>query len=381
VRGPILSVVIVNYWHWDDTARLVRQLRADPALRRGEAEVVVVDNHSPPHPIVRRLRRAGGVSLRRWSSNRGFSRAVNEGCRLSRGDWLLLLNPDTSVPACFLERVLQRAAGLLGQSPEAGVVGFRLRNADGGRQLSTGRFPGFFGTLARRLLPRSRRKYAPPPRSGTEGRTRVDWLTGCCLLVRRDCWDDLGGLDPDFFLYYEDVDFCRRAQERGWSVWYDPEACIVHHKPLHLRRTPAHLRLITRHALLTYARKHWPAWQTSLLNLIVRLESNLRRAWARWTGNPSDEKTFAELSRLAGDMALDRVGRARARLLRVVRQQEERRASHGIVLGRPEDGLGIGPGASPVHRHPQPQPPRPAGGVPGERGPMRASGNRGAGGR
>src|SRR5262245_49177235 len=132
---PTLSVVIVNYRHWDDTARLVRQLRAMPELRRGLAEVVVVDNHSPRHPVVRHLRRASGVSLRRWHGNRGFARAVNEGCRLARGEWFLLLNPDVTVPADFLARALESARRA---TPRVGIVGFRLVSSDGSPQLSTG---------------------------------------------------------------------------------------------------------------------------------------------------------------------------------------------------------------------------------------------------
>src|SRR5262249_49609629 len=88
---PKLSVVIVNYHHWRGTAQLARRVLASPAGRRGLVEVVVVDNHSPAHPLMTRLRRWPGVSLRRWRRNRGFACAANEGCRLARGDWLLLL--------------------------------------------------------------------------------------------------------------------------------------------------------------------------------------------------------------------------------------------------------------------------------------------------
>src|SRR5207237_407302 len=116
-----------------------------------------------------------GVSLRRWRRNRGFARAVNEGCRLSRGDWLLLLNPDTTLPANFLEQALQRGEDLLARQPDAGILGFRLQNPDGSRQLSTGHFPGLCSTLARLLLSRARRKYTVPH---GEERTRVDWVTG-----------------------------------------------------------------------------------------------------------------------------------------------------------------------------------------------------------
>src|SRR5438128_453100 len=74
LQTPRLSVVIVNYCLWRETGRLVRQLLADSCVRRGAAEVVVVDNHSPAHALARRLRRCHGVSLRRWGRNRGFAR-------------------------------------------------------------------------------------------------------------------------------------------------------------------------------------------------------------------------------------------------------------------------------------------------------------------
>src|SRR5262245_43362928 len=96
--APKLSVVIVNYCEWQGTAALVRQVLGTPLGRQGRVEVVVLDNHSPAHPLIGRLRRRPGVSLRRWRHNRGFARAANEGCRLSRGDWFLLLNPDVSLP-------------------------------------------------------------------------------------------------------------------------------------------------------------------------------------------------------------------------------------------------------------------------------------------
>jgi GT2 family glycosyltransferase len=323
--APLLSVVVVNYHQWRDTAYLVRQLRGEQCLRGGAAEVVVVDNFSDPHPAAHQLRRLSGVSLRRWRRNRGFARAVNEGVRLSRGDWVLLLNPDVTLSPGFLDDALARA-GRLADETDVGVVGFGLRNPDGSRQLSTGPFPTLVSTLARLLLPRRRRKYSEPPPSG-----RVDWATGCCLLVRRECWDQLGGLDPAFFLYYEDVDLCRRARDAGWSVRHEPRLWVVHHRPLHGRRVPAHLRLITRHALLTYATKHWPNWQRQLLTGIIRLEARARGLAARGRGDVDSEATYDELGRLAVDVADNRPGAAARRLIRVVRQQEGRRAS---PLGR-----------------------------------------------
>jgi GT2 family glycosyltransferase len=323
---PLLSVVIVNYCQWRNTAALVRQLRAAPSSRRGAVEIVIVDNHSPYHPLSGRLRRCPGVSLRRWGRNRGFGRAVNEGCRLSRGDWFLLLNPDMSVTAEFLEGVLALAGQLEQAEPRTGIVGFQLSNTDGSPQPSAGSFPTLPGTLAGLLRPRRSRKYR---KLSKRHRCRVSWVTGCCLLVRRQCLEDLGGFDEDFFLYYEDVDLCRRARARGWTVCYEPRLGAVHHHPLHGRPVSPLLRLATRHALLTYAVKHWPRWQARLLSGIVRVEAWLRKTWARWTGDRQGARLFRALGQVAADVANDRPRQARRRLDAVIARQEHRKNAHG----------------------------------------------------
>jgi GT2 family glycosyltransferase len=296
VNTPRLSVVIVNYRQWDKTEEVVRHLQTSASVKSGAAEVVIIDNHSPPHPVVKRLRRQPSVSLRRWSRNRGFARAVNEGCRLSRGEWYLLLNPDTTPSEEFLDGVVALLDKL---EPNAGIVGFHLRNSDGSRQLSAGPFPTLLSTILRTLLPRSRRKYHT---LRTEDRCPVAWVTGCCLLVRGDCLRDVGGLDEEYFLYYEDVDLCRRAQARGWSVWYEPNLTVVHHHPLHQRPVPAVLRTVTRHSLMIYAAKHWPAWQFRLLTRVVQAEARLRRLGAWWSGDGQQARLFALLSEICRDL-------------------------------------------------------------------------------
>jgi GT2 family glycosyltransferase len=311
--------VIVNYRLWEETGRLVEQLAGAHCIQRGTAEVVVIDNHSPAHGVARRLRRWGGVSLRRWGRNRGFARAVNEGCRLSQGQWILLLNPDIEVSTDFLDGVLALTERLAVEEPRAGIVGFELRNSDGSRQFSSGPFPTLFQTLTRLALPRTRRKYHLLP---ARQRCRVPWVTGCCLLLRRECLNQLGGLDRDFFLYYEDVDLCRRAAARGWSVWFEPALQAVHHHPLHLRAVPAYFRLLTRHALLTYASKHWPGWQFQLLTHLVQWEARLRRYWASCQDELAIAHLFEQMRAIAADLSLGRRRNARRRLHRVVRSEE-----------------------------------------------------------
>jgi GT2 family glycosyltransferase len=313
--------VIVNYRQWEATDALVRQLLDSDAIRSGDAEIVIVDNHSPRHPFIAKLRRLASVSLRRWKKNHGFARAVNEGCRLSRGDWFLLLNPDLTLADDFLDRALAAADRLAAEAPHRGIIGFHLRNPDGSQQLSTGPVPKLPATLIRLAVPRHSRKYRAVP---TTEATAVPWVTGCCLLVRRDCLEDLGGLDERFFLYYEDVDLCVRARERGWTTWYDPTLAAVHHHPLHSRTTPAALRLVTRHSLLMFARKHWPAWQARLLGRLVRIEARVRGWLSRWRGDSSEAGVFGELRELANDLLAEQPDKARERLEHVIRRLDLR---------------------------------------------------------
>jgi N-acetylglucosaminyl-diphospho-decaprenol L-rhamnosyltransferase len=216
----------------------------------------------------------------------------------------------------FLDGVMALTSGLENDDPRAGIVGFHLRDSDGSQQLSTGPFPSLLPTLARLVLPRRRRKYQV--QRATE-RTRVPWVTGCCLLLRRACLQDVGGLDEQFFLYYEDVDLCRRASRRGWSVWYEPNLKVVHHDPLHSRLVPAALRLVTRHSLLTYCAKHWPRWQFRLMGRIVCLEAWLRglASWRR--GDVQQCSYFRELRAISRDLASGNATSARERINRAVR--------------------------------------------------------------
>ncbi len=313
---PLISTIIVNFRQWENTVALAHQLDASDAMRSGQAEIVVLDNDSVDQPLRRCVRHWPGVTLRCFGRNRGFARAVNEGCRRARGRWLLLLNPDVRVPEEFLDSVLATAESIAGRDPQAGIIGFQLRHDDDTRQGSTGPFPTLWNVLAGILRPRARRRCQPI--TGLARRT-VPWVTGCCLLVRRDCWEALGGFDEDYFLYYEDVDLCRRAHAAGWSVWYDPTVRVTHFRPLHTRRVPAPLRLMTRHALLTYAVKHWPRWQARLLGRLIAAEARWRGWAARLRGQSEAAGHFARLRRLVADLVRGRGLRARQHLLRSAR--------------------------------------------------------------
>ena len=101
------------------------------------------------------------------------------------------------------------------------------------------------------------------------------------MLVNARLLDDLGGMDEDFFLYYEEVALCRSARDQGWRVEYDPSVAVIHLRPLQNRTISPKMRVITRHSKLLYFRKHLPRWQFLGLSWIVSAEATVRGSWAR----------------------------------------------------------------------------------------------------
>lgn len=312
--APHVSVVVINYCQWKNTDRVTRQLLDAEAIDAGIADVIVVDNDSPPDPALARIRSTQGVSLKQFNRNQGFAKAANEGCRLARGEWVLLLNPDTAVPEGFLDQLASLCRMLDLEEPQAGVIGLSLRDVDGRAQPSCGPPPTLTRTLSGLFLPRRLRKCRPVR---AVDRVPVPWVTGCGMLVRRACWEALNGFDESFFLYYEDADFCRRAWDAGWSVWFEPGIRLTHYAPLHTRPVPPELRLMTRHALLTYAEKYWGRSRRKALAAVIWTEAMFRRAKAYAGRRPCS--LHAELAHLARDWFGGRHLAARWRIRRVSR--------------------------------------------------------------
>lgn len=305
-----LSVVVVNFRRLTATTQLVEQLDRSDALRDAQAEVVLVDNDVDAAPLQSWTKQRGTIALHSFGRNRGFARAVNQGCQLSRGDWLLLLNPDIGVPDEFLDHVIRLAEARAASDPRTGVIGFGLDDPDGSPQPSAGSFPTLSNVLLGSMRPRAARRCRLTPTTAQE----VPWVTGCCLLVRRACWQELGGFDEDYFLYYEDVDLCRRARDAGWTVWHEPSVRVTHYHPLHSRSVEPPLRLITRHALLTYAAKHWHDWSYRLLGRLIRTEARLRKLFARFHSDSIGMSHFDRLDQLCRNLVSGRSIRARHQL-------------------------------------------------------------------
>jgi GT2 family glycosyltransferase len=221
------SVLIVNFRAYEDLERCLQSL--DGQLRAGD-DVIVLDNESQPALAAAVGRKFPVATIIPSDVNLGFAAGVNIAARHARNPFLLLLNPDTVVEGPLLV-VLEE---YLASHPDTAVVGPRVVNGDGSIQPSARAFPGFSTLLGGRSAWFTR-QYPDNPwaRRNLLGLTaraplRVDWLSGSCLMTRRDVFERLGGFDESFFLYWEDADYCRRVSDLGLHRTYLPSVSVRH---------------------------------------------------------------------------------------------------------------------------------------------------------
>lgn len=232
-----LSVVVVNYHSADLVLRALASLRAE--TRDHSYELIVVDNDEDGGGALRIAREAPDVRVLRTEGNPGFAAGCNTGMAVARGHWILLLNPDTVV----LDRAVDRCLDHLATPAAAGVamLGCEHVEEDGALQPSSFPevlWPSIVGSLGNNVLVGPLVRIARPilftarslewQRELHSRSHETDGLQGSFLMVRRDVVDETGGLDPDFFLYFEELDWCRRVRARGHRLVYFRDARIVH---------------------------------------------------------------------------------------------------------------------------------------------------------
>ena len=222
---PDVSVIIVN---WNTRVLVVECINS--VLRtagRLDLEIIVVDNASTDGSVAAVRRQFPSVTVIANSRNVGFACANNQGAVASHGRHLLLLNSD----ARLMPNALQSLVTTLEARPTVGLVGAQLRNADGSFQASHSSFPGLrqefliLSSLGRRLYGQSYPSFGP---GDSQGPVVADYVEGACMLVRREAYQTVGGLDEAYFMYAEDVELCYALKNCGWQVCYQPAALVVH---------------------------------------------------------------------------------------------------------------------------------------------------------
>lgn len=219
---PELTAVVVSYLSAHVLDRCLASLEG-AAPRRG-THIIVVDNasHDGSADIARQRLGAGQVIC--LQKNRGFAAGVNAVARDFRGRALALINPDVEMPPGSLDAL----ADVLDAHPGAGLVAPRVVSNAGAVEHTVGYFP----TL-RRAWQQALGLHALPGIVGRVARfpsrtAPVDWVSGCAWLVRGDAMRAVGPLCEDYFMYWEDVDYCRLLHEGGWDVLATPDVCVVH---------------------------------------------------------------------------------------------------------------------------------------------------------
>lgn len=253
-----LSIIIVS-WNVADLleACLDSILRSSAILAGWKVEIIVVDSASSDGTPAHIRARYPQVKLIEQAENLGFVRCNNIGLNHAKGRFLMLLNPDTEI----LDDALIRLCDYLDQHPEVGIVGPHTLNTDGSTQSTRRRFPtlaiGFLeSTWLQPHAPQAILDHYYVNDQSDEAVYEVDWVQGSAMLVRREVYDQVGGLDEGFQMYSEELDWCRRAKDAGWRVVYLGTAHIIHHGGRSSQQVIARSHIHFQESKLRYFRKY-----------------------------------------------------------------------------------------------------------------------------
>lgn len=233
-----VGVVIVT---WNSASTIADCLASLPP----EMTVVVVDNASGDDTVRRVRKTRPQTTIIESERNRGFGSACNLGAASLPGLDLLLLNPDATIEASAIQHLRQQ----LEEAPSLGAMGPAIADASGTLELSWGSDPSLKNEWDRKQA---------HSKQGTRHQEpmKVDWVTGGCCLIRRDAWEEVGGFDEHYFLYFEDLDLCRRIRRAGYEVRYDPRISALHLRGVSAGKLGHEVEFHYRHSQIYYYQKY-----------------------------------------------------------------------------------------------------------------------------
>jgi GT2 family glycosyltransferase len=263
-----LDIVIV---HYETPALLDECLRS--ITDQGERfirEVLVVDNSASPDAAQQVVGKHPAVRLLRPATNLGYGTGANFGIATARGDYALVLNADVRLQPGAVEALVEE----LDRHPEAGVVGPRLVDEGGRTQASCARFPTPGRVLLNetglwKIARRTKVVRGGDPFFDLEQAGAVPWVLGAALAIRRNDFDAVGGFDPQYFMYYEEVDLCRRLSIRGAVTRFTPAATVAHIGGASTTMQRARMQREMFRSLARYLRRHGPAPRLIRLRIVV----------------------------------------------------------------------------------------------------------------
>jgi hypothetical protein len=280
--SPRVAVVVVSYEVRETLLAGLRELGRDAGL---PVETVVVDNASRDGSADAVRAAFPAVRVVANAANVGFARASNQGARGTSAPLLLFLNPDARLDPGALAAL----AALAEERPHVGIVGPRTRGEDGRIQVSTGPDLSLAAEWRQRRLVRGVVRGEPGWLEEAEARHarehEPDWVSGACLLARREAFVAVGGFDERFFLYEEDADLCRRVRAFGWRVLFTPAAQARHALGASMARAPGRARLEYHRSHLLYYAKHNGLLQRAALRALLATRAVVALAAAAARGD------------------------------------------------------------------------------------------------
>jgi len=284
--SPDVSAVVVSF---NAREELLACLRSLEAQRERLLEVFVVDNASADGSAAAARQAFPAARVLENPANLGFARANNLALREAKGRYVLVLNSDAELG----EGALAALARYLDEHPGVGVVGPRTRDPDGGVQVSFGPPLTPLNEWRQGRLVRGVKRGLGWARREAERLASAEhepgWVSGSCLLARKDALAAVGYFDEAFFLYEEDADLCLRLRQAGWRVAFTPAAEVVHRLGSSMARAKALSRIEYQRSHLVYYRKHNGALSTGMLRVFLAASAALRLARALVAG-PAEER-------------------------------------------------------------------------------------------
>lgn len=217
---PKISVIVVS---WNVAESLKRCLHSVFETGYPNLEVIVIDNHSSDDSIkISRSFKELGVTVLVNYANLGFPKAVNQGLERSTGDYLLILNPDARLPKDFFLNALAFYA----ENPDAAVMGPKLVDPDGKPQGSVFPEPSVLANIREFWFGQTglTGKFTPE----YPGPVTVNAISGACMFFPRETLKSIGKFTEEVFMYYEDLDYCRRIRNSGGKIFFNPDIVVIH---------------------------------------------------------------------------------------------------------------------------------------------------------
>jgi GT2 family glycosyltransferase len=273
MNEPLLSIIIVNYETPDYTLQCIRSIHQNPPSC--PYEILLIDNGSEDGSLdlIRGLFPA--MFCIETGQNLGFSKANNLGISNARGKYVLLLNSDTKILPGALDPLVEA----LEQYPRLAIVGPRQVDGSGRLQLAWGKFPTLISEFLRKLthwrLSINDRRLREYLEERAMESPEVDWVSGSCWMARRQALIDAGMFDPDFFMYFEDLDLCQRVRERGWAIRYASETTIIHYGGISAQKNMLRTLLEYRRSQIHFTRKYYGLRGVATLKTLLFLKSCL----------------------------------------------------------------------------------------------------------